>query len=136
MPVREWIVVTALLFVPGTAWAEVGDKVQTLPWLWGTATALTAVAVLLEALRPRLGLIVVPVAALWAAAGYFEFGSADLGPAIRAELGEGHILRSYAAFAAGVLGPLTVGIVGRRLRREAPVAATGAPRPGIDPNSS
>lgn len=129
-------VVALLALAPAAARAEVGDKAPTLPWLWGAVAVFVAMAVLLEAARPRLGLVVVPVAILWAAAGHVEMSSPDLGPAIRSEMGEGHVLGSYAAFAAGMLGPLMVGIAGRHLRRRRPVAGTGGLRHGTDPSRS
>ena len=130
------VVVALLALAPAAARAEVGDKVPTQPWLWGAVAVFVAMAVLLETARLRLGLVVVPVAILWAMAGHVELSSPDLGPAIRTELGDRHVLWSYAAFAAGALGPLTVGIAGRRLRRRRPVAGPCGPRPGIGPSRS
>lgn len=97
----------------GSARAEVADKVPSTTWLWGAAMAFVLAAAVLERVRPRLGLIVVPFAAAYAATRYLELSSSDVGPAIRAEIGSAHLVAAYAALLAAVVGSMAAVLLGR-----------------------
>ena len=97
--------------------AEVGDKVPSIPLLWGSALAMTVVAFALTRIRPWWGLIVLPLGLLQAVAWHREIWSPDVGPAIVRELGSGYIVTSYLAFALGFMGPVMAVLWARRAER-------------------
>ena len=111
--------------------AEVMDK-ETPPWspLRLLTTALvTGLCVVLTALSGRrsrgawnrlVGLAAAALAITWAVAGTFDdFLSADVGPAMRQELGALAIWYALALFVASAAPVIVVGVIGRRsfLRR-------------------
>ncbi|HEY0627508.1 MAG TPA: hypothetical protein VGD10_12375 [Allosphingosinicella sp.] len=79
--------------------------------------ALIAVALVLEALRPRLGLLVVPFGLFVAWGTHAELSDPYVGPAILRELGKRYVWSSYASVAAGLLGPILV-VVLAHLKRQ------------------
>jgi len=110
-------VALAALVISSPAFAEVADKEPTVSALWTWALGFTLIALLLEAVRPRLGLLVVPFAALSAWAGHMELSDPHVGPAILGELGPSYVNMSYASFAVGLLGPLLVVLLWNVVRR-------------------
>ena len=102
------IIGLALLLIASPAAAEVADKEPSVGALWAWALGFNVIAILLELIRPRLGLLVVPIAAFFAWAGYSELTDPDVGPAILHELGPDYVILSYASFAVGLFGPLIV----------------------------
>ena len=111
------IIALAALLVASPASAEVADKEPSVSALWAWAFAFNVLAVLLEVVRPRLGLLVVPIAALSAWAGHMELSDPHVGPAILNELGLNYFNTSYASFAVGLLGPLLVVLLCSVVRR-------------------
>ena len=87
-----------------------------LAWALGFNVA----AIVLEFVRPRLGLLVVPIAALYAWTIYSELTDPYVGPAILRELGSDYVNLSYALSAFGLLGPLIVVLLGMAVRRRRP----------------
>ena len=108
---------TISLITASAAFAEVADKEPTVGWLWGGALAINLIALVLERSRPKLGLIVLPIAALLAWGGYDELTDPYVGPAIRSEPGHGYITTSYLTYALALLGPVIIVLLHARLRR-------------------
>jgi hypothetical protein len=96
----------AALLIASPALAEVADKEPSVGALWAWALGFNVIALLLEAVRPRLGLLVVPIAALFAWAGHMELSDSHVGPDISRELGPSYVNMSYASYAVGLLGPI------------------------------
>ncbi len=111
------IVTLAALLIASPAFAEVADKEPSVGALWAWALAFNVVAFLLELLRPRLGFLVLPIAALFAWVGHEELSDPYVGPAILSELGPKYVNVSYASFAIGLLGPLIVVLLCNVVRR-------------------
>lgn len=113
-----------LLAISGSsALAEVSDKIPTLTGLWGWAAGFTLAALLLALWRPAAGLLMLPLAVLWAWGGHDMVSDADLGPAILAEQGEAYVRAVYWSAAVGVVGPLLVVALAALLRRRLASAA-------------
>ena len=105
---RRVVFAAATLLLASPAAAEVADKEPSLAALWAWALAFSLIAFLLEKVRPRLGLLIVPIAALLAWAGHSELSDPHVGPAILQELGPSYVNASYASYAVGLLGPLVI----------------------------
>lgn len=88
------------------ALAEVSDKIPTLTGLWGWATGFTLAALLLALWRPAAGLLVLPLAVLWAWGGHDMVSDTHLGSAILQERGEAYVRAVYGSGIAGLIGPL------------------------------
>ena len=103
---KALIVVIAIVYLP-CAYAEVSDKVATLPLIWGVAIASGLICLMATYFRRWL-LISVAVPAVWFLGLFLEIHSPDVGPAILIEAGRGYIIQAYLAalsvFALGVLG--------------------------------
>ena len=104
---RAAIAISALL-ISSPAFAEVVDKEPSLGTMWAWALGFNAGAFLLEAIKPRLGLAVLPIAIFFAWGGYSELTAPYVGPAILDELGRSYVRWSYVSLAAGLFGPLCV----------------------------
>src|SRR5262245_56767860 len=107
------IYIAATLLVPMRAFAEVSDKVVSIPevWLWSGLGAVVAYA----ASRYRLwaGLLVSPAAALVSGAAIATVMDPHVGPAVVEEQGW-----PYVATAYGSLGSIVLAVVaGTYLRR-------------------
>jgi len=107
MPSRSLVAWGALL-IASPAFAEVADKEPSLGSMWAWALALNVIAFVLEWVRPRLGLIVLPLAAFIAWGGHSELSDPHVGPAILRELGRDYVSSSYASLVVGLVGPLVV----------------------------
>ena len=107
----------ASLVAASPAAAEVADKEPSAAALWVWAVAFNVAAVALEALRPRFGLVVVPVAAVFAWAIYSELSDPYVGPAILSELGSSYVGTSYLTCVVSILGPLIVTALSAIVRR-------------------
>lgn len=105
------------------ALAEVSDKIPTLAGLWGWATGFTLAALLLALWRPAAGLLVLPLAVLWAWGGHDMVSDAHVGPAILAEQGEAYVRAVYWSGLAGVVGPLLAVLAAVLWRARVRVAA-------------
>ena len=103
---KALIVVIATCYLP-CAYAEVSDKVPTLPLIWGVAIASGLICLMATYFRRWL-LISVAVPAVWFFGLFLEIHSPDVGPAILVEAGRGYIIHAYLAalsvIALGVLG--------------------------------
>ena len=96
---------------------EVADKEPLVGNMWACALGINSMALLLEALRPRLGLLMASVGAFIAWAGHMEFSDPHVGPAILSEFGPDYINVGYASFAVGLLGPLVLVLLCSFIRR-------------------
>jgi hypothetical protein len=111
------VVALAAFLIASPALAEVADKEPSVGSLWAWALGFNVIALLLEVVRPRLGLLMIPVAALSGWAGHMELSDPQVGPAILSELGPSYVNLSYASFALGLLGPLLVVLLTNAVRR-------------------
>jgi hypothetical protein len=93
--------------------AEVADKEPTLAAIWCIAAFLCFVCLLLCRWRTIAGLIVLPLAGVWAWALLSEIHDPYAGPAILEELGRAYIAQAYIA----VLLPFLVVAIGFRRKR-------------------
>jgi hypothetical protein len=109
------------LLVASPAFAEVADKEPSVGSMWMWALGFNVVSVLLEALGPRLGLLVVPFAAFVAWAGHSELTDPHVGPAILRELGADYVSTSYVCYGVGLLGPLLIVLLCSIARRRKPL---------------
>ena len=107
----------AALSIASPALAEVADKEPSVGGMWAWALTVNVVALLLEMLRPRLGLIVVPFAALSAWTTHMELSDPYVGPAILRELGPSYIKMSYMSIAVELLGPMLLVLLYEIIRR-------------------
>ena len=114
---HQLVVGLAALVAASPAAAEVADKEPSVTGLWVWAVGFNVAALALEALRPRFGLLVLPVAGLVSWAGYSELSDPYVGPAILQELGSGYVRASYAAYVAAIVGPLMVTVLSAIVRR-------------------
>ena len=105
------------LVTASPAYAEVADKEPSIAWLWGEAIIINLLAIVLERVRPKLGLVVLPIAAFLAWGGYMELTDPYVGPAIRQELGQGYITTSYLTYAVALLGPVIIVFLHAKMRR-------------------
>ena len=105
------------LVVATPVFAEVADKEPTLGRLWAWTLGINAIAALLALIRPKLGLIVLPISALFAFAGYMELTDPYVGPDILRELGQGYVTTSYIVYGIGLIGPVLIVILATKLRR-------------------
>lgn len=117
MMFHRLILALATLFIASPASAEVADKGLSVSTLWAGALGLNVAALLLEVVRPRLGLGVVPIAAVVAWAGHMELSDPYVGPALLYELGPDYPIVSYGSSAVGTVGPLVVVLLCRVIRR-------------------
>jgi hypothetical protein len=108
--------IAALLF-SSPAYAEVADKEPTLSTMWAWALALNVVAFLLEKVRPRFGLFVLPLSAFIAWGAHSELSDPFVGPAILNELGSDYVQSSYASVLVGLVGPILIVALWEVLRR-------------------
>jgi hypothetical protein len=115
MPRRLFAMATLVIASPASA--EVADKVPSAGALWAWALGFSAIAFLLEMVRPRFGFVMVPVAALSAWAGHIELSDPHVGPAILNEIGSSYVSMSYFSFAVGLLGPLIAVLLCEVVRR-------------------
>ena len=103
---RALIVAISIFYLP-CAFAEVSDKVPTLPLIWGVAIASGLICLMATYFRRWL-LILVVFPAVWFLGLFLEIHSPDVGPAILVEAGRGYIIHAYLAalsvIALGVLG--------------------------------
>ena len=113
------IIALSVVLTASPAWAEVADKEPSIGALWAWALGFTMAAILLELVRPHLGLLVVPFAAMRAWAGHAELSDPYVGLAITRELGPSYVNMSYLSFALGVAGPLVVVFLWKVRRRRA-----------------
>ena len=88
---------------PAAALAEVSDKIPALAEVWSIAGIAAVVLLLAMRFKPRLSLLIVPLAALWFTALLLEVHSADVGPAIVREQGTGYVVQVYLAGALAVV---------------------------------
>lgn len=96
----------ALAASASPALAEVSDKIPSFAALWGWSAGFTLAALLLALWRPVAGLVVLPLAALWAWGGHDMVSDAHLGPAILQEQSEAYVHAVYWSGIAGLIGPL------------------------------
>ena len=108
---RAAVVVSFLLASP--AWAEVADKVPSTVNYLGWALCFNALAFAWCRSRWWLGVVVAVLALAWSAASASELHAPDLGPAIVAELGQGHVVAAWCAFVGSVVGPLVMAVLAR-----------------------
>lgn len=116
---QRLIIALAALSIASPALAEIADKEPSVGGMWAWALAVNVIALLLEMVRPRLGLLMVPLAALSAWAGYMELSDPYVGQAILRELGPSYVKMSYMIIAVELLGPALLVLmceVGRRRR--------------------
>ena len=105
------------LLAASPAFAEVADKEPPIGYLWALALGINAVAFLLGLIRPKLGLIVLPVSLLLAIGGHLELTDPYVGPEIKRELGQSYITTSYFIYAVALLGPVLIVVLNARFRR-------------------
>ena len=105
------------LLIASPAFAEVADKEPFLCTVWAWALALNVTAFVLELVRPRLGLLVLPFAAFIAWGAHDELSDPYVGPAILTELGRDYMWSWYASVTVGLVGPLVLVVLWNVLRR-------------------
>jgi len=93
--------------------AEVADKEPTIIAIWCIAVFLCVGGFLLCRWRRAAGVIVLPLAAVWAWGLFSEIRDPYVGPAILNELGRGYVAQAYLA----ALIPFVVVAIGFWRRR-------------------
>ena len=86
-----------LLLPPLPAFAEVSDKVASIPQLWITAAVAGVVAFLAGGYRFTLGLILLPVSAFLILAGLEPVRDPFVGPAVVSEQGQAYVVAAYGS---------------------------------------
>lgn len=102
---KTLILLIATFYLPH-AYAEVIDKVPTLPFIWGIAITSGVVCLMATYFRRWL-LILIALPGVWFFNLFLEIYSPDVGPALLIEAGRSYIVQVYlAAFAVIALGAL------------------------------
>ena len=102
---KTLILLLTTLYLP-CVYAEVIDKVPTLPFIWGVAMASGIVCLVATYFRRWL-LILIVLPGVWFFNLFLEIYSPDVGPALLIEAGPNYLVHAYlAAFAVIALGVL------------------------------
>ena len=103
---KTLILLVTVLYLP-SAYAEVIDKVPSLPFIWGIALT-SGIVCLVATYFHRSLLILVAFPAMWFLNLFLEIHSPDVGPALLVEAGRSYIIQAYLAalsvVALGVFG--------------------------------
>jgi len=86
-----------LLLLPLPAFAEVSDKVASIPQLWIIASAVGVVTFLASRYRFALGLVLLPVSVLLILAGLEPVRDSFVGPAVISEQGQAYVVAVYGS---------------------------------------
>ena len=86
-----------LLLLPLPAFAEVSDKIASIPQLWITAAVVGLVAFLASRYRLALGLVLLPVSVLLILVGLEPVRDPFVGPAVIVEQGQTYVLAVYGS---------------------------------------
>lgn len=86
-----------LALVPMPAFAEVSDKVASIPQLWLTSGIAGAVAFLVGRYRVTFGAILLPISALIVVVGLEPVRDPIVGPAVVSEQGRGYLVAVYGS---------------------------------------
>lgn len=108
----------AALLMAAPASAEVADKEPSIGAMWALAVVCNLVAALLTRVRPWLGLLVVPFAALWSLIAVSELADPYVGLAIKEELGAAYVALSWLSIVLAILGPIAIVALSKAHRRQ------------------
>ncbi len=84
--------------------AEVSDKVNSVPEIWGIGLAASAIGFMGAYFRPWTLVLLVPVTAYWFIAFLLEIHFSDIAPALRVEQGAAYYVHTYAALVLWIVG--------------------------------
>lgn len=98
------LVLTAILSTPGRCFAEVSDKLVSVPEIWSIGLGAAVVGFLGAYFRPWTLILLVPVPAFWFGTFLVEIHFSDIAHALRAEQGNDYYVQTYAAIGLWILG--------------------------------
>lgn len=111
------VALAACLLIPGWCAAEVSDKVNSLPEIWGIGLGAAVVCFFGAYFRPWTLLLLATVPAYWFISFLFEIHLSDIAPALWVEQGVSYYAQTYAAIGLWILGMSAGWVLNKRRSR-------------------